>query len=76
MNNNQKQRSTREITMEIEVDFNKFFPSIAQLLSYFETLKLNGFIKDVEIVENESNEPSLRVLKREIPQEPVVRDIV
>ena len=49
--------------MDIEVDFNTFFPTMGQFLSYFEVLKLNGYIKDVQVVENENNQPKLKVLK-------------
>ena len=49
--------------MDIEVDFNTFFPTMGQFLSYFEVLKMNGFIKDVQVVENENNQPKLKVLK-------------
>ncbi len=48
----------------IEIDFEKFLPSLGTYYSYFEILKYHQFIEDINVVQ-EKGTPMLRILRAE-----------
>ena len=48
----------------IEIDFEKFLPSLGTYYNYFEILKYHQFIEDINVIQ-EKGTPMLRILRTE-----------
>ncbi|UYP47514.1 hypothetical protein NEF87_003799 [Candidatus Lokiarchaeum ossiferum] len=53
-----------ETMPNIEIDFQKFLPSLGTFYNYFEILKEHHFIHDIQVVQAEGN-PMLRVFRND-----------
>ena len=51
--------------MDIEISFKKYMPTIQQFYQYFEIMKKMNFIKDVKIVMDKDNDPTLQIIRNE-----------
>lgn len=54
----------------IEINFQKFLPSLGTFYSYFEILKAHNYIQDIEIV-HQDGMPKIKVFRKEEMQLPL-----